>query len=89
MVIQLEEVGCCVVQIVGQQTVCQLLCTVSEMCWHGRVLYSCWLAGEIRVRPYVADERALLPELHMAVGARVRLVAGMYFFVIGQLTMLA
>lgn len=85
MMLQLQKVGRCAVQVVLQQAICQLLCTVSKMRWHCCVLQSGWLTDEIRVRPYVVDERALLPELHVAVGARVRLVAGMYFFVIGQL----
>lgn len=59
---------------------------------HKRLTCGCdcgWLAGEMCVRLHVVGERALLPELHVAVGTRVWLIAGVYLFVIGQCCQLA
>lgn len=60
---------------------------------HKRLTCGCdcsWLAaGEMCVRLHVVGKRALLSELHVAVGTRVGLVAGVYFFMIGQRRQLA
>lgn len=59
---------------------------------HKRLTCGCdcsWLAGEMCVRLHVVGKRALLAELHVTVGTRVGLVAGVYFFMIGQRRQLA